>query len=512
MTTAEGLSEVTGEGERSTRHLRVVVVGAGFSGLSVASRLRERRETDFVVLERDESVGGVWRDNTYPGVACDVPSHLYSLSFAPNPGWDRAFSPGGEIRQYLESVVESQNLEPWIHLNEELLDAVWDEDAGRWRITTASQYLSAEVLVVCAGPLTEPIFPDISGLESFGGKILHSGRWDHRHDLSGERVAVVGTGASAVQIIPEIQPVAERLVVFQRTPGWVVPRLDRGILDLEKRILRAIPALTKLYRTGQFLLRDLLNYRMIRRNRLVRRVFEAWSRSFLRKQIRDPELRAKLAPDYEIGCKRVLITDDFYLALDRPNVDLVASGVCEARNSRVVAEDGTEHEVDTIIFATGFDTTAPPIYQRIRGRDGRSMDDIWRGRPHFHRATTVAGFPNLFNLCGPGTGSGHGSMVWKAESQTAYVIDALRVMREQGLSSVEVLPEVEDRYMRWASNDLDKTVWARGGCQSWYLDEGGRPTLMWPRTMWGFRRMLRRFDPEHYRLRLSENADIRDTR
>ena len=501
MTTVEGLSRVTGEDERDKRHLRVAVVGAGFSGLSVASRLREQGETDFIVLERGESVGGVWRDNTYPGVACDVPSHLYSLSFAQNPGWDRAFSPGGEIREYLESVVESRGLEPWIHLNEEVLDAAWDDAAGRWHITTTRQHLSADVLVVCAGPLTEPIFPDIPGLESFGGKILHSGRWDAQYDLTGKRIAVVGTGASAVQIVPEIQPFVEKLVVFQRTPGWVVPRLDRRITDLEKRTLAAWPALTKLYRTGQFLFRDLLNYRMIRRNRIVRQLFEAWSRSLLQKQVSDPDLRAKLTPDYEIGCKRVLITDDFYPALDKPNAELVNSGVREVHNSRAVADDGTGHEVDTIIFATGFDTTAPPIYQRIRGRDGRSIDGVWKGQPRFHRATTVAGFPNLFNLCGPGTGSGHGSMVWKAESQTAYVMDALRVMRERGLSSVEVLPEVEDRYMQWVGDDLDKTVWARGGCQSWYLDQGGRPTLMWPRTMWGFRRMLRRFDPEHYRLR-----------
>ena len=506
MTTVEGFQKVTGEGGGSERRLRVAVVGAGFSGLSVASRLREQGETSFVVLERGGSVGGVWRDNTYPGVACDVPSHLYSLSFAPNPGWDQAFSPGEDIQEYLESVVKDQGLENWIHLNEEVLDAVWDAAGSLWRITTTHGRLSAEVLIVCAGPLTEPIFPDVPGLESFGGKVLHSGRWDDSYDLAGKRVAVVGTGASAVQIVPEIQPVVERLVVFQRTPGWVLPRLDRRITDFEKRVLLAWPPLTKLYRTGQFLFRDLLNYRMIRRNRFVRRLFEAWSQSVLRKQISDPELRARLTPDYEIGCKRVLITDDFYPALDQPNVDLVASGVREIREDGIVADDGTSHEVDAIVFATGFDTTAPPIYQRIRGRDGRSIDGVWRGQPRFHRATTIAGFPNLFNLCGPGTGSGHGSMVWKAESQTAYVMDALRVMRERRLSSLEVLPEVQDRYMRWAGDDLDETVWARGGCQSWYLDEGGRPTLMWPRTMWGFRRMLRRFDPEHYRLRAAVKA------
>ena len=498
-------------GQNSVPHLRVVIVGAGFSGLSVAARLREAGESNFLILERGAGVGGVWRDNTYPGVACDVPSHLYSLSFAPNPNWDRSFSAGAQIREYLESVVVDRGLEPRVHLNEELLDATWDEEAARWHISTTRQSLDADVLVSCAGPLTEPIYPDVSGLDRFQGKMFHSNRWDAGQDLTGKRVALVGTGASGVQIIPAIQPLVKHLTVFQRTPGWVVPRPDRTIPDFEKRILGAFPALTRIYRTGQFLVRDLLNYRMIRRNKLVRRLLESKSRSFLEENVSDLDLRAKLTPDYEIGCKRVLITNDFYPALDKPNVNLVASGVHEIREGSIVAEDGSEHEVDAIIFATGFETTNPTIYKRIRGRDGLSIDDTWNGRPHFHRATTIAGFPNFFNLCGPGTGSGHGSMVWKAESQTTYVLDALRVMRKRDLASVEVRPEVEDQYMKWVGDDLEETVWARGGCQSWYLDDGGRPSLMWPRTMWRFRRMLRNFDSDNYLLRTSNSAARNET-
>jgi cation diffusion facilitator CzcD-associated flavoprotein CzcO len=478
----------------------VVVVGAGFSGLSVASRLRERGEEDFVVLERGESIGGVWRDNTYPGVVCDVPSHLYSLSFAPNPEWDRAFSPGAQIRGYLESVVRDRGLKSWISLREELLGATWDDEVGAWRIVTSKRRLSADVLVSCAGPLTEPVFPDVPGLDRFRGKAFHTSRWDDEHDLAGESVAVVGTGASAVQVIPEIQPRVGQLVVFQRTPGWVVSRPDRQIPEREKRVLRAFPQLVRLYRLGQFAVRDLVNYRMIRRNRTLRRFLEKASRRLLEEHVDDPELRAKLTPDYEIGCKRVLITDDFYPALTKPNVELVASAVREVREGSLVAEDGTEREIDTIIFATGFETSKSPILSHIRGRDGRSIDEVWNGRPRFHRATTIAGFPNFFNLCSAGTGSGHGSMIWKAESQTAYLLDTLRLMRERNLSSVEVRPDAQDSYMRWVGEDLDSTVWARGGCRSWYLDDGGRPSLMWPRTMWGFRRMLRRFDAEHYLL------------
>ena len=500
MTAIEARSRVGGESVRSERRLRVVVVGAGFSGLSVASRLRERGEEDFVVLERGESVGGVWRDNTYPGVACDVPSHLYSLSFAPNPEWERAFSPGAQIKSYLESVASNRGLGPWISLSEELLDAAWDDGAEAWRIVTSRRRFTADVLVSCAGPLTEPVFPDVPGLDRFRGKTFHTSRWDDEHDLAGEHVAVVGTGASAVQVIPQVQPRVGSLVVYQRTPGWVVRRPDREIPEKEKRVLRAFPQLVRLYRLGQFAVRDLVNYRMVRRNRLLRRFLEKASRRTLEEHVGDPELRAKLTPDYEIGCKRVLITNDFYPALAKPNVELVASAVREVRAASLVGEDGAEREVDAIIFATGFETSESPILSRIRGRDGRSIDEVWNGQPRFHRATTIAGFPNFFNLCSAGTGSGHGSMIWKAESQTAYVMDALRLMRERNLSSFEVRPDAQDRYMRWVGEDLDGTVWARGGCRSWYLDDDGRPSLMWPRTMWGFRRMLRRFDAEHYLL------------
>jgi cyclohexanone monooxygenase len=279
-----------------------------------------------------------------------------------------------------------------------------------------------------------------------------------------------------------------------------VPRRDRQISEKEKRLLRAFPQLVWLYRLGQFAVRDLMTYRMIRRNRLLRRFLETSSQRLLEKHISDPELRRKLTPDYEIGCKRVLISNDFYTTLVKPNVELVASAVREVREGSLIAEDGTEREVDAIIFATGFETSESPILSRIRGRDGRSIYEVWSGRPRFHRATTIAGFPNFFNLCSAGTGSGHGSMIWKAESQTAYVMDALRTMRKRNLSSLEVKSDLQDRYMRWVGEELDGTVWARGGCRSWYLDDGGQPSLMWPRTMWGFRRMLRHFDAEHYLL------------
>ncbi|AHY48292.1 putative flavoprotein involved in K+ transport (plasmid) [Rubrobacter radiotolerans] len=486
--------------EETTR-VRVAVVGAGFSGLSVAHALREAGERDFVVLERAGRVGGVWRENVYPGVACDVPSHLYSLSFAPNPDWARSFSEGEEIQRYLEWVARTRGLLSWIRFGEELLYAGWNDAEERWEIETTTGELAANVLVLCAGPLTEPIYPSVKGLESFRGATLHTSRWNREHDFTGQRVAVVGTGASAVQVVPELQRVAKKLTVFQRTPGWVVARPDRRVSGSERSVLRRFPALTKLYRAKQFLVRDGLNYRMIRRNPLVRRLFQKASRDLLEEQIKDLELRRKLTPNYEIGCKRVLISSDFYPALASENVELVASAVREIREGSLVAADGTEHPADAIVFATGFDTTSPTVYKRVRGREGLTLDQAWSGEPRFHRATAISGFPNLFNVCGPGTGSGHGSMVFKAESQTAYITDALRLMRKQNISTVEVSREAQDRYMRRVGEDLDRTVWARGGCDSWYLDTAGRPSLMWPRTMWGFRRMLSRFDRENYILR-----------
>lgn len=496
----------------SVERVGVAVIGAGFSGLSVAHALRESGRSDFVVLERAPSVGGVWRDNTYPGVACDVPSHLYSLSFAPNPNWSHAFSSGHEIRNYLEHVAATKKLAPFIHLNEEMTSAEWDDTSGSWHIRTSRGSYAAKVLVACAGPLTEPVYPDIPGMEDFRGEVLHTSRWNADFDASGKRVVVVGTGASAVQVVPELGRVAKELTVLQRTPGWVVPRPNRDISAFERRVLGAFPVLGRVLRGRQYLVRDGLNYRMIRRNRFFRALFEKASRKMLGDQIKDPGLRRKLTPDYEIGCKRVLISSDFYPALAAPNAELVASGLSEMRRGSVVTADGTERGADAVVFATGFETTNPTIYRRIHGRGGVSLDGLWRGSPGLHRATSVAGFPNFFNICGPGTGSGHGSMIFKAESQTAYVMDALNTMRERGLETVEVRPEAQGNYMAWARGDLEETVWARGGCESWYLDSGDFPTLMWPRTMYGFRKMLRSFDAENYKLGYEHrNGNVRTT-
>lgn len=483
---------------RTASHVHIAVVGAGFAGLGVAHNLIQRGIEDFTILERAHSVGGVWRDNTYPGAACDVPSHLYSLSFAPKPDWERTFSRGPQIREYLEAVARDEGLEPRIRFGEDVSDATWNEDAGRWELTTTNLSLTADVLISCAGPLTEPTYPDVPGLDSFAGLTFHSNRWDHEHDLTDRRVAVIGTGASSVQLVPEIQKLAKRLVVFQRTPGWVLPRIDRRVTALERRLLQRVPALTKLIRAGQYLVRDALHFPMIQRHPHTRAMAQGQSQMMLRRQIADPQLRTALTPNYEIGCKRVLLSNEWYRALAQPNVDVVPHALTGVGEHTVTAADGSAHEVDAIVFATGFETTGSPVFARIRGGDGRSIGEVWGTRPRFHRATTMAGFPNMFLMCGPGTGLGHGSMIWQMEAQMTYLMDALALMRDRQLSRLEVRPEAQDGYMGWVHSELDETVWSKGGCDSWYLDDSGRPTALWPETMWGFRQMLRRFDVENY--------------
>jgi cation diffusion facilitator CzcD-associated flavoprotein CzcO len=488
-------------------HYQAAVIGAGFSGVAAAVALA-REGTDFVVLERGADVGGVWRDNTYPGVACDIPSHLYSFSREPNPGWARTFAGGGQIGSYIRAVAEKHAVLDRFHFGQELTSARWDDAAQHWIISTTGLELTANILVDATGPLTEPQLPSIPGLTQFPGNVFHSARWDHGHDLTGERVAVIGTGASSIQFVPEIQPEAGHLTVFQRTPGWVIPRLDRDTTAFERRFLARVPGATRIARLVQFAVRDVVHYRLIRRNRVFRRITESVSRRQLRRHVPDPALRAKLTPDFEIACKRILISNTWYPALAQPNVDVVASGVREVRGSTVVGMDGSEAEVDTLILGTGFEVLPPPVTERIAGRHGTALADVWRKQLRHYRAVEVAGFPNYFRLAGIGCGIGHGSLVYMIESQTRYLVEALRAMRTHGHTSVEVTERAQGEYMTFLTGDLDNTVWMKGGCQSWYQDENGQTASMWPKTMWSYRRLLTRFVPADHHLRAVPAAAI----
>jgi cation diffusion facilitator CzcD-associated flavoprotein CzcO len=488
-------------------HTRVAVIGAGLSGVAAAVALAQEG-ADFVVFERAADVGGVWRDNTYPGVACDIPSHLYSYSYAPNAEWSRTFADGGQIGAYIRAVASEHGVLERFRFGQELLDASWDDERQRWSISTTDLALTADLLVDAAGPLTEPQFPEIPGLEGFPGKVFHSARWDHQHVLENERVAVVGTGASAIQFVPEIQPDVAHLTLFQRTAGWVIPRFDRNTTAFERRLLALIPGATRVLRSMQYGVRDGLHYRLIRRNRVFRKITEAVARIHLRRHVPDPELRAKLTPDFEVACKRILISNTWHRALAQPNVDVIASGVREVRGSTVVASDGSECEVDTIILGTGFEVVPPPVTERIFGRGRQSLADTWRSGLQHYRAVEIAGFPNYFRLAGVGCGLGHGSLIFMIEAQTAYLIEALRAMRAHGAVSVEVSEDAQGEYMDFLLADLDHTVWMRGGCQSWYQDASGAAASMWPRSMWSYRKLMRSFVPADHHLRTAAPAAI----
>jgi cation diffusion facilitator CzcD-associated flavoprotein CzcO len=478
---------------------RVAIVGTGFSGLGMAIRLKQEGIDDFVVFERAGEVGGTWRDNTYPGVACDVPSHLYSFSFAPNPGWSRTFSPGREIQDYLRRCAARFDVTPHVRFEHEVTAAAWDEGSQRWRIETSGGTFTAQVLVAGPGPLSEPSIPRIPGLDSFQGPAFHTARWDHDEDLRGKRVAVIGTGASTIQVVPEIQPLVAKLHLFQRTAPWIMPHPDRALSTHEHKLYRRLPAAQLAMRAAIYWARETFVLPFIHRR--LAPLPERMARRHLESQVRDPELRRKLTPDYTIGCKRILISNDYYPALSKPNVELETDGIREVRQHSIVTADGRELEVDAIVLGTGFRVTDMPAAGYIRGRSGESLADAWKGSMQAYLGTSIAGFPNLFMLVGPNTGLGHNSIVFMIESQLAYVLDALRTMDARGLASVDVRPDVQEAYNVELQEGLSDTVWSRGGCASWYLDDTGRNTTLWPRGTWSFRTRTRRFDPAAYTLR-----------
>ncbi|MEV5953665.1 NAD(P)/FAD-dependent oxidoreductase [Streptomyces sp. NPDC051987] len=479
-------------------HVRVAVIGSGFGGLGAAVRLRREGITDFVVLERAGSVGGTWRDNSYPGCACDVPSHLYSFSFAPNPDWPRTFSGQEHIRAYLEHVADVFGLRPHLRFDAEVQRMTWDPAQLRWDIETAAGAFSADVVVSATGPLSDPRIPEIPGLDSFPGKVFHSARWDHDYDLRGKRVAMVGTGASAIQIVPAVQPEVARLTLFQRTPPWVMPRVDRAISAAERRLHRALPFTTQARRGLLWGIRE-LQVQAFTKHPDELGLVESLARRNMARAIKDPALRARLTPDYRIGCKRILLSSSYYPALAQRNVDVVASGLEEVRGSTLVAADGSTAEVDAIIFGTGFHVTDMPIAERVVGADGRTLAEAWKGGMEALRGASAAGFPNWMTIIGPNTGLGNSSMILMIESQLNYLADYLRQLRVLGgRAALDARPAAVAAWNRKVQERMKRTVWNTGGCTSWYLDASGRNTTIWPGTTTEFRRATRRVDLAEY--------------
>ncbi|CAM2863052.1 flavin-containing monooxygenase [Skermania piniformis] len=489
--------QVTDNGVRN-RHVNTIVIGSGFAGLGTAIRLAQDGHTDFLVLERGADVGGTWRDNTYPGAACDVPSQLYSYSFAPNPEWTRSFSRQPEIQRYIKQVARKYGVLDRHVFDCDVTSARWNDDDGLWEIDSTQGSFTAKVLVSAVGALCEPALPNIKGIETFAGQIFHSARWDHDADLTGKRVAIIGTGASAIQIIPAIAPKVARLDVYQRTAPWLLPRVDRAYTQVEKLAFKYVPGMQQLYRAGIYLSRETQVVGLAKAP-IAMKPLELLARAKLFYEVRDAELREKVTPDFAIGCKRMLISNEYYPALVRDNVDLVTDPIAEVTENAVVSADGTVREVDAIIVATGFHVTDSPTYATIKGRDGRSLADVFGDiGQQAYKGTAIANFPNMFFLVGPNTGLGHTSMVYMIESQINYVADAVRTMDRAGLRTVEVRLERQEKYNRDLQQALSHSVWTNGGCASWYLDKHGNNTTLWPGFTFQFRNQTRAFDDDAY--------------
>jgi cation diffusion facilitator CzcD-associated flavoprotein CzcO len=487
-------------------HVRVLVIGAGFGGLGLAIKLEEQGHHDFLVIERGSDVGGTWRDNTYPGAACDVPSQLYSFSFALNPDWSRSFSPQPEIQEYLRRVAEDSTVLDRFRFDTTVEDAAWDDTAQMWRVRTSAGTTSADVLVSAAGALSDPKMPDLEGIETFQGEVFHTACWNHDYDLTGRRVAVIGTGASAIQVVPEIAGRVARLDVYQRTAPWVMPRRDRAYSAFERFAFRHVPGVQRLYRSAIYWARETFVPAFTVNPKIAAPAKQASLRN-IERGISEPALRARVTPTFEIGCKRILISNDWYPALDRDNVELVTDGIDKVTGSSIVTRDGVEREIDALVVATGFHTTDLPIAEHITGRTGETLARHWdREGMSAYKGATTHGFPNLFFIVGPNTGLGHSSMVFMIESQIAYILDALRTMADRGIATVEPKPRAQERWDRDIQRRMKKTVWSAGGCSSWYLDAHGRNVTLWPRTTFVFRRLTRRFDLHQYDARPTARA------
>jgi cation diffusion facilitator CzcD-associated flavoprotein CzcO len=480
----------------SSAQYEVVIVGSGFAGLCMAVRLKQHGIDNFIVLEQDQQYGGTWWANSYPGCAVDVPSHLYCFSFAQNPGWTRRFARQPELLAYTRSIVRDFALESHIRVDTALVSAVFDERAGLWHVRTSAGELTTRCLIGAVGALNKPATPAIAGLANFAGTMFHSSRWDHAADLRGKRVAVIGTGASAIQFIPEIAQQVAQLDVYQRTAPWILPRPDRAITRVEQWLLARVPALRTLYRLMVYLQYESRALWYVHAPRVLR--VAAWqARRHLHAQVADPVLREKLTPNYAIGCKRVLLMNTYYPALTRPNVALITDPIARVTATSIVTASGQERPVDAIVFGTGFDVEQATMGLNVVGRGGKRL--FADGREAY-KGCAVAGFPNYFLIAGPNTGLGHNSMIYMIEAGVAYALQAVLAIRQRRLLSVEVKAQAQTTFNTDLQRRMKGTVWS-SGCKSWYLDKAGNNFTLWPGFTFSYRQITARFDIENYVVR-----------
>ncbi|WOJ92422.1 NAD(P)/FAD-dependent oxidoreductase [Congregibacter variabilis] len=475
--------DTSAEPSAGTSAHQVVIIGAGMSGLCMGIKLRERGITDFVILEKSPEVGGTWYDNTYPGACCDVASVLYSYSFAPNPDWSHKFSPHNEIKAYFQRCAQEFGLLPHLRLSTQVEHAQWQEDTGLWEIRLANgETLTARSVVSGLGQLNRPNIPDFAGRDSFTGHAFHSARWDHDYDLSGKRVAVIGNAASALQFIPHIAKEVEQLYVYQRSANYVIKRDDRAYKDWEKWVFRYVPFAQKAARAMVYFRGEWLFYPVLRNSSTwLLKQWEKWCKEYREEEIPDQELRDKLTPDYRLGCKRILISDDFYGAFVRDNVELVTSPITGMGEDSVRTEDGVDRPVDAVIYATGFKTSEMHSAVDFKGENGVSLQEAWRDGAEAYRGVCTHGFPNFFMLYGPNTNLGSNSIIFMVERQVDYVVNCIDKLLSHELRALDINQSVQMAYSERMQGELAQTVWV-ASCESWYKNAAGKVTNNWPRS------------------------------
>lgn len=488
----------------------VIIIGTGFAGLGLGVRLKRERGHSFMMLERAAGVGGTWRDNTYPGAGCDVSSHLYSYSFRPNPNWTHIYSPQRQILAYLQDTVTAEGLVEHIEYNCEVTAANWDEEQGIWHVEAGDRVFRTRVLVLASGRLSDPKMPDIPGIDTFGGDLFHSAAWNHTSAFDGRRIGVIGTGASAIQIIPELAKVASHLTVFQRSAAYVRPRTNRAYTDVEKRTFLRSPEMIAELREELFWANEA---RLVERQALPALLERASAEAHAHReaQVKDPRTRELLRPDYVYGCKRGLLSNDYYPTFNLPHVTLDAAGIDHIDGNVMHTRDGSSHELDALVAATGFEATDLPISYRIRGACGRLLSDAWKTGMQAYATVSPAGFPNLFVMGGPNTGLGHNSAVYIVESQVEYLLGATDYLLGVPGRVLDVTVEAEEEFVRHLERKMEGTVWLSDGCETWYIDSrSGRLTSLWPDFAHGFRRENGYFDPSPYRIDHVEQRDVVD--
>ncbi|MBS1106897.1 MAG: Cyclohexanone monooxygenase [Deltaproteobacteria bacterium] len=478
----------------------IAIIGAGFAGIGTAIQLSKAGIHSFTIFERAGEIGGTWRDNTYPGAACDVPSHAYSLSFEQNPGWTHRFSPSEEIQNHLLGVVEKWQLRSHLRLGTAIIAARFDEKQGNWTLTTdKGDRFTARVVVSAVGGLVDPALPDIKGLPSFGGELFHTARWNHAYELPGKRVGVIGTGASAVQVVPSIAQQVAQLAVFQRTPAWVVPKRDKRYSERARRLYARFPALLHASRFLQYLTSEFWGPMIFLDAPRLSAIGERLSMAHLRAQVKDPLLREKLTPQFQFGCKRILVSDEYWASFERENVELVTEPIEEIVPEGIRTADGRLHELDALVLATGFALGLASAPFPITGRGGRKLDEVWRDGAVAYKGMTVSGFPNWFILMGPNTGPGHTSVLVYTEAQIAHVLGAIQKLRRGGYKWVDVRQPVQDRYNAGIQGRMKHMVWSTG-CNSWYLSKDGSNHALYPGFAAEYVLRARHFDPADYEL------------